>query len=154
RVGGSGLAMMFAPLERTAIRPRVGDARSIAHADRQALRRPAREALRIEDSRLGEAVAVRADQRLRIDADPFALRPAQQIDRKVRIYEDKVPEIEHRADAVAGVGSDRDALDRARLLAGDEREAHAQPDRARAAEKSAARNPRLDEVLIAGRLAR
>ena len=59
-------------------------------------------------------------------------------------------EVEHRADAVAGIRGDRDPLHRARLLAGDQRMAQAEPDRRRPAEEIALGDPVLDQVVIAG----
>jgi hypothetical protein len=98
---------------------------SIAQAERKALRRSADQPERIEDPRLGQAAPVRSQQRARVDADPFALRLAQQIDGEVRVDEDVAAEVEDRTDAVAGVRGDRDALQRARFLAGDQRMAQA-----------------------------
>ena len=63
-------------------------------------------------------------------------------------------EIEDGTDAVARVRGNRDALQRARLLAGDERIAHTEPDSGRAAKHDAFGNAALDQVLIADHLAR
>ena len=43
-----------------------------ARAQRQALRRAADEPRRVVDARLGEPAGSRAEQRLRLDADPLA----------------------------------------------------------------------------------
>jgi len=68
------------------------------------LRRSADEPLLIENARLGEAASVRAQQRARVDADPFAPRLAQQVDGAVpftaelwRIGKDK-PHLKTQAD--------------------------------------------------------
>jgi len=100
------------------------------------LRRSADQPLHIENPRLGQAASVRSQQRARIDADPFAFRLAQQIDGEVRVDEDIAVEVEDGADAVARVRGDRDALQRARFLAGDQRIAQAKPDGGRAAKKT------------------
>ena len=58
--------------------------------------------------------------------NPFAARHPQQVDRQVRVREGELAEVEHRADAVAGIGGDGDAGDGIDGLARDERMAQAE----------------------------
>ena len=88
--------------------------------------RPSGAALVVE-GRVGDADTRRVRDRRRVEADPLAARRASEVDRQVDVDEDEAAEVERRADAVAGVGGDRDPLKRGRLLAGDERMAHPQP---------------------------
>jgi hypothetical protein len=50
------------------------------------------------------------------------------VNAQVGVDEDELAVVERAADAVAGVGRAQDALERRRLLAGDERHPHPQPD--------------------------
>ena len=72
-----------------------------------------------------------------VDADPLALRHPLEVDGEVDVDEEEAAEVERGADPVADVGGDQGALQRRRLLAGDQRLAHPQPD---------GRRPRLEEA--------
>ena len=83
----------------------------------------------------------------RVEADPLAARPRAEVHGELGVDEQPPATSEHGRDAVARVGDDEHALDAGRLLAGDERHAHARPDRRRAALPPAAgREAQLDGV--------
>ena len=84
-----------------------------------------------------------------IEADPFSDRPAQEVDGQIRVDEAVTLEIEHRADAVAGIGDDRDALVDTGHFVVQQGVAHAEPDGAGPMEEVAARHAHLDQVRVA-----
>ena len=73
-----------------------------------------------------------------VQAHPLAVGRAQQVDGQLGVDEQVLAPVERGADAVADVGGDHEALQRRRLLALDERAAHAHPDRRRAGLEEAA----------------
>ena len=90
----------------------------------------------------------------RVQQHPLPHRLAQEVHRELGVDEQVAAPVEHVGGAVAGVGDDHDALARARLLALDERDPHARPDRRRPAVLPAAVDPApLDRVRVAERLA-
>ena len=67
--------------------------------------------------RFRQTATVTAEQAPRLETDPFARGPAQQVDRQIAVDEHVFRKVERRADAVPGIGGDRHAHERARRLA-------------------------------------
>src|SRR5271168_2889159 len=125
-----------------------------ACADREALRGPADEAMKIVERRFGEATAIWAEIGSRIQANPFAHGLAQQIDCQVQIEKTIPGKIENCADTIAGISSDSNALIRARFLVVHQRVAQTEPDRTRAPEEEPTRDSRVHQIGIPNMLAR
>ena len=64
----------------------------------------------VVERRFGQTATVGAEQGAGIDADPFAPRSAQQVDGQVRVNKTVVLHIQNRANAVAGIGGDSNAV--------------------------------------------
>ena len=90
----------------------------------------------------------------RVEQHPLAHRLAQEVHGELGVDEQVAAPVEHVGGAVAGVGDDHHALARRRLLALDDRDPHARPDRRGPAVLPAAARPApLDRVRVAERLA-
>ena len=77
-----------------------------------------------------------AISRPRVQQHPLAHRLAQEVHGQLGVDEQVARPVEHVGGAVAGVGDDHHALARRRLLALDDRDPHARPDRRRPAARS------------------
>src|ERR1700722_11506315 len=124
-----------------------------ARPDGQALGRAPDHSSLVIESGLGQSAAVAAEQTARLEAYPFALRPAEAVDGQIAIDEEIFAEVQRGANAVARVRRNRHALIRGRRLALDQWVVHAKPGGARAIEELSFRDPILHQVAVAERCA-
>src|ERR1700722_17939898 len=124
-----------------------------ARPDGQALGRAPDHSSLVIESGLGQSAAVAAEQTARLEAYPFALRTAEEVDGQIAIDEEIFAEVQRGANAVSRVRRNRHALIWGRRLALDQRVVHAKPGGARAIEELSVRDPILHQVAVAERCA-
>src|SRR3984957_8897428 len=131
------------------VRPdRTQKARRLAQPDREALRRAADQSFFVIESGLGQSAAIAAEQAARLEANPFPLRSAEEVDGEIAIDEHIFCEVQRGADAVTRISSDGHALIGARMLALDERMVHAKPGGAGTVEEAPCGKPIFDQLAV------
>jgi hypothetical protein len=113
------------------------------------LGRAADEPLLIVERRLRKPAAVAAEQGARLQADPFAQRATDEVDRQIAVDEHIFVEVQGRTDAIAGIRRDRRPLIGARRLVPDQRMLQAKPDGRGPSKGLSLCDAVLDEVLVA-----